>query len=95
MRSCSSVFIDLQLDDGVEVHLLLGEHGIERLRLIHRAGKTVEDEAARGIRLLDPLGDDADDNVVGDEAAGIHDRLGLEPDRRLRGDRRPQHVAGR
>src|SRR5205085_11457477 len=47
-----------------------------------------------GVRLLDPVGDDADHDVVRHETAARHHVLGLEPDRRAGRDRGPQHVAG-
>lgn len=72
------VLIDLKLDDGVELQLLLVEHGLQRLGLGDRAREPVENEALRGIRLRDPVADDADDDLVRDEAAGFHHRLGLE-----------------
>ena len=46
------------------------------------------------IRLGDALGDHVDDDVVGDELAGIHDRLDPLPELAARGDRGAQHVAG-
>ena len=47
------------------------------------------------VRLLEPVGDDADDDLVGDELARIHHRLGLHADRRAGRHRGAQHVAGR
>ena len=38
---------------------------------------------------------DPDHDLVGDELAAVHERLGLAPDRRPRLHRRAQHVAGR
>ena len=74
---------------------LRGQHGVEGLGLGDGAGKAVEDEAALGIRLFDPVGDDADDDVVGDKIAPIHDLLGLDADGRPGRHRCTEHVAGR
>ena len=57
-------------------------------------GKAVEDEALARIGLVDALGDDADDDLVGHQGAARHDVLRLAADRRSRLDRRAQHVAG-
>ena len=62
--------------------MLGAEDLVQSLRLRDRAGKSIEDEAARGIRLVDPVGDEADDDRVRDEFTFAHDRLGLNPDRR-------------
>ena len=59
-----------------------GEHPVERPRLRDRARKAVEDEAVTAVGLFNPVGDDADDDLVGDEFAGIHHRFGLQTDRR-------------
>ena len=45
--------------------------------------------------LVDPVGHDADHDVVGHQLAAGHDVARLHADRRAGGDRRPQHVAGR
>ena len=69
MRSTSSLLVDLELDHRVELQALVGEHRVEGFGLGHRAREAVEDEAVLGVRLLDAVGDDADDDVVGDEPA--------------------------
>src|SRR5262245_4189672 len=53
--------VNLQLDHGVELEVLLLEHAIERMRLRHRARESIEDEAVMRIGLLDALGDDGHD----------------------------------
>ena len=70
------------------------QHAVERLGLRHGAREAVEDEAVAGIRLVDAIGDDRNDDVVRDEIAPVHDVLGLESDRRSGPDRGAQHVAG-
>ena len=71
------------------------QHRVERLRLLERARKAVEQEAARGIGLGQPLADDADDHVVGHELAGVHVLLRREAELGARLQRGAQHVAGR
>ena len=58
-------------------------------------GKPSSTKPLLRVRLVDPVGDDADHHVVGDQIAARHDVLRLQSDRRPRLDRRPQHVAGR
>ena len=70
------------------------EQAIERLGLGDRAGEAVQDEAARGVGLAQPLGDEADHDVVGHQAAAVHDALGLAPERRAGRHRVAQHLAG-
>src|SRR3954449_2164969 len=87
--------VDLELEHRIEPQTLFGEHRVEGLGLGDGAREAVEDEALAGVRPVDALGDDADHDVVRDEPARFHDRLGLEADRRTGSDRRAQHVAGR
>jgi carbon starvation protein len=47
------------------------------------------------IIMFEALRDDADDNIVGNQSAGFHHRLGLKPDRCPCCNRSPQHVACR
>ena len=68
---------------------------IQRLRLRHRARKTVEDKAFLRVRLIQPIGNDPDHDVVRHQAAAGHDVPGLEADRRLRRHRGAQQFAGR
>src|SRR6202035_3819970 len=73
--------VDPKLDHGVEPHVLLLQEIVQRLRLRHRARKAVEDEAPGRIRLIQPIGNDSDHDLVRHQAAGGHDVLGLQPDR--------------
>jgi hypothetical protein len=50
--------------------------------------------AAAGVGLAQPLGDEPDHHVVGHQRAGVHDALGLAPERRAGRHRLPQHLAG-
>ena len=59
------------------------------------AREAVENETVAAVRLVDPLGDDAVDDLVGDKVATIHDLFGGKTHRRLCGDRRTQDVTGR
>src|SRR6516162_205674 len=87
--------VHLELDDGVEVEALLLEHAIERVRLRHRARKTVEDKALARIGLVDARGDDRHHHVIGHEFAARHHLPGTHADRRAGLGRGAQHLAGR
>ncbi len=50
---------------------------------------------ALAVFLVEPLGDDAVDDLVGNQVAAVHDLLGREAHRGLAGDGRAQDVAGR
>ena len=65
---------------------------VERLRLDARSREAVEDRTARRIGRAQPVEEDADDGVVGDELAAAHEAIGLATERRARGDGRPQEV---
>ena len=58
-------------------------------------GKPVENEAVLGVRLVNAGIDDADDDIVGDQLARLHDRLCLKSDLRARGDGGAEHVTCR
>ena len=55
----------------------LAQLRVERLGLRHGAREAVEDEAVGGLLALDPLGDHADDHLVGDQVAAVHVLLRL------------------
>jgi hypothetical protein len=61
--------------------------------LRHRAGEAVENETLGAIRAFDALANHADENIVGDQLAGIHHALRLEADRAARFHLGPEHVA--
>ena len=71
----------------------LGQLGVKRDRLRGRAREAVEDEALLGVRILQALGDQADDDIVGHEVARVHERLRLLPQRRAGLYGSAQHVA--
>ena len=56
---------------------VLDKHLVEHLRLRHRAREAIEDEALFALGALNVLADDADNDVVGDEAARLHHRVRL------------------
>ena len=80
IRARQRRLVDLQLDDGVELLALLGQHPVKRLGLRHGARKTVEDETLAAIRLVDPVRHDLVDDLVGNQFARIHHRLGALAD---------------
>jgi hypothetical protein len=67
---------------------------LERARLREIARIAVEHEAGTGIVLAQALFEHAQHDVVGNEVAGFHDRLGLEAERRAGSDGAAQQVAG-
>src|SRR6185436_8998016 len=88
--------IDLHFDNAVEFQPLGGKHLVEGSSLSGIAWKTVEDETVLpDIGLVQPLGDNPNDDVVGNEIATVHDRLGLLPKLGTAGDSAAQHFAGR
>ena len=50
-------------------------HFFQSLRLGQRAGHAVQDEAVLAVGLGHPLGDDAEDQLVGDQEAIVHEFL--------------------
>ena len=88
------VLVHPELDHRVERHALLLEHPVECVRLRHRARKPVKNEPVSRIGLIDPVGDDRDHDIVGDELTAGHDILCTQPDRRAGIDRRAQQIAG-
>ena len=65
---------NLEREGHAEVPPDVREHRVERLRLHGRPGKPVEDEARFGVGLLEPVADQLDHQVVGDQVAAF-DRL--------------------
>ena len=78
------------LDHRIDVHAR-SDHG---LCLRDGAWETVEQATVGAIRLGDALFDQADDQLVGDQLAGIHDFFQLQAQGRAGLDRRTQHVTG-
>jgi len=81
---------DVDLDDVVDRHA----GGLHRFGLRNGAREAVEQIAVLAVRLLKARLHHADDDVVGDEAASIHDGLGLHAKLGAGLDLRTQHVAG-
>src|SRR6266851_4294016 len=73
---------------------MFGQHRVERLRLRHIARKAVENEPVPAIRLDDAAVDHLDDDIVGDELAGIHDGLDAPSELGVGIGGGAQHVAG-
>ena len=63
-----------------------------RLCLGDRSRKTIKQATALTIRLRQPLLDEPNNDVIGDQATGVHDGLGLLAQRRVRRHRRSEHV---
>ena len=87
------------LDDGVKWHVNF-KHVIKlHLSLAHgvslgnSARKTVKQKALAAIGLGNSLFDQANDDVVTDQAAAVHDLFGGHAQRCAGFDRRAQHVA--
>ena len=72
--------VDVDLHHVVDVHAGLA-HG---LGLRNGARETVEQKAVGAVRLLDALLYQPDDHIVGHQRAGVHEFLGLQPERRAR-----------
>jgi hypothetical protein len=83
--------VDVDLDHVLDAHA----RGLHRLGLRDRARKAVEEKPAGAIGGEDALLHQPGDDVVGDEVAAVHHRLGREPERRAGLDGAAQHVARR
>ena len=68
---------------------------LEGFCLRDRAGHTVEDEPVRTVRRGDPFRDDADDDIVRNQLAGVHEALGLEASGCTVFNRFAKNIAGR
>src|SRR6185503_1991135 len=82
---------NVDLEHVIHGYAVLAHRG----RLGKRPRKAVEQVAVRAVRRLEPLRDEPQDDVVGNEIAGIHHFLGSDAERRSRGYRRTQHVTRR
>ena len=69
------------------------ERLLERLGLVDRAREAVEDEAVARVLLLEALDDHRDDQVVGNELAGVHVALGLACRARSRRSTSPRSMS--
>jgi hypothetical protein len=50
----------------------VGEHAVERLRLLDRPREAIEQEAAPRVGLAEARAHEADDDLVGHEVSGVH-----------------------
>ena len=67
---------DLEVEDCRELAAVdLGQDLVERLRLRERPREPVQDEAVRGVVLVEAYAHDLDRQLVRDEVAGVEDRL--------------------
>ena len=73
----------------------LAEHIANSVGLRQRARIAVEDKTLLAVLLVDAFGHDRVDDLVGDELAGIHHRLGALADLRAGLNGGTKHVAGR
>jgi hypothetical protein len=89
------IFVDFQFKDRVEFDPPGREFLIERFRLRHRSGKTVENEAVCRVRFPDAIGDNRNHDVIGHKFSTVHNVLGAESQRRARGHCCTQHLPGR
>lgn len=85
----------LQLHHRIQRLAEPGQQVVERVGLGQVARVAVEDEAGLRVGLGEALFQHAEQDVVGNQLAGVHHRLGLEPHRGAGGHRGAQHVAGR
>ena len=72
---------DLELQHGVELGVVLGQHVVQRLGLLDRAGVAVEDEAVGGVGLVDPVLDQGVGQTAGHQVACVEVALGLQAQR--------------
>ena len=89
------VGVDGQHDHGVEAVAGERDHPVELLDLGERARVAVEQEARRGVVLVDPVADHQVGDLVGHVLPGVHEALGLEPSGGALGDVGAEDVAGR
>ena len=76
MRSTSLVSSTLSSTTASSLLFLFLEHLVESGGLLQGAREAIQDHAVLAVGLIDPVGNDLDDDLVRDEVAGIHDGLG-------------------
>src|SRR3954453_10180406 len=67
----------LEVEHDVQLPAELAQDAAQCLRLWHRAGEAVEDEAGERVAARKPVADQADHQLVGDELAAVGDALQL------------------
>src|SRR5690606_2314126 len=68
--------VDDQFNHGIKPGAAFGKHRIDGISLNQRTRVAIEDETLGAVSLVDPLSHDRVDDLVGDELACVHDRLG-------------------
>ena len=69
--------------------------GFQGFRLSQRAGHAVQNEALCAVALSHPVGNDAEDQLIGNQRAFVHVLLGLFSQLRAVGHGLTEHVPGR
>ena len=70
---------DIDEQSGIQRALQLGQHGVKSHSLRGGTRETVQDDALLGVRLLDALLHQIDDQIIGNQLAGVHEALALTP----------------
>ena len=86
------LLVDREFDHQVELSVAIGEQQVERLGLVLRAWKSVEDRALV-VGMVEPLTDQGRDDRVADQFTRSHHGLGFQSDRGPRRDCVAKHVA--
>ena len=86
---------DVDVAGSIDVPPGVLERVVERLGLDPRPREAIEDRAVGGVGRLEPIEEDADDRLVGDELPAAHEAVRLAPERGALRDGRPQQLAGR
>ena len=87
--------IDNELNDDVQFSIETREHGVERLGLGNRPRKSVEYKPRRTIRPIDASSQHTNEDIIGNQRAGRHNRLCLKANLTPRSHLCPQHIASR
>ena len=89
------VLVNLDLDHMIERQPGFGEHRAKPVSLRDGARKPVQDHPLRTIRILHPLGNHPENDVIRDKITAVHDLSGAQAQLGAGPDRRAKHVAGR
>ena len=71
-----------------------GQEQIQGFGLRHRPRKAVQNGALHAVRVLHPLPDHRDRDIIGHQLPALHVTLGEDPQVRLAGKMLPEKVAG-
>src|SRR5581483_19417 len=91
----AGVVRDLELEDQGQRTPEVGEERVQRLGLRQVAREAVEDVARPGVLAREPLADQLDRQVVGDQLAGRENRFHSYAQRATRRDSGAEEIAGR